>query len=451
MKSLWLFCFSIILIGCGVSKKCSAPVDERMPMDNQARINVGLNLDRGQFIEWVDALVPDTIFKNDDLNGQGISVEVFKNGSPAVDIVGKAARITMPLRIAADRDMGFFSANAKGSLFLTLFSEIDIAEDWTWSSKTSIENLEWVEEPKLKIMGMKLSVSNMVEQFINNSEGTITAQIDSTVADRQLLRDAIGALNPTFERAYALDPDRSLFVQVIPVSAGVVPFEATNRRIKTAVQVMGRGSILADSSDLETDLDTARYLWGEFKPNEPSVDVSLAMTETQLQSIIRSGAKGETFEFRGKKSSVDQIFVTLQEEKLKADVHLSGGLKGKVHFEGKPRWDEGKNEIEFCDADVDLKIDKGISKFLLWLGGNALKKRLISEMEDAINQEVRNRIREVNSYLRDYKPGKNLEVKGQIFDHKITPLYIKDKTLNLGVQLELRGKVVTQGLVWNIE
>jgi hypothetical protein len=420
-------------------------------MDNQARINIGLNLDRGQFIEWVDALVPYTIFRNDDLNGQGISVEVFKNGQPSVDLVGKAARITMPLRISADRDMGFFSAAAKGSLFLTLFSEIDIAEDWTWSSKTSIERLEWVEEPKLKIMGMKLSVSNMVEQFINNSEETITAQIDSTVAERQLLRDAIGSLNPTFERAYALDPDRNLFVQVIPVSAGVVPFEATNRRIITAVQMMGRGLILSDSSDLETNVDTARYLWGEFKPDEPSISASLAMSEVDLQSFIRSGAKGQTFEFRGKRSTVDQIFVTLQDEKLKADVHLSGGLRGKVHFEGKPKWDEAKNEIEFCDADIDLEISKGISGFLLWLGGNALKKRLLSEMEDAINREVRNRIREINSYLREYAPGKNVEIKGQIFDHSITPLFIKDKTLHMGVQLELRGKVVTQGLVWTIE
>ena len=80
-----------------------------------------------------------------------------------------------------------------------------------------------------------------------------------------------------------------------------------------------------------------------------------------------------------------------------------------------------------------------------------VKKRLIDEMEDAIHKEIAGRIKQINGYLRDYRPDKNMEIHAQIYEHEISPLFIRNRTLYLGLNLEMRGKVITQGLEWNIE
>lgn len=434
---------------CSSSKKCQ-PTNTQF-MDSKAEISLKLSMSEAQLVEFADQLAPDTLYQDDDLGGQDIAILVKKNGTPSLELKERTAQVTMPLSIDAKRDLGILKATAKGSLFLTLKSTVDIQKNWSWSTQTEIVGIEWVEEPKLKIMGMQISVGSMIEKYLNSNEKEITQQIDQAVADNQLLQKAIRDAQSSFERSYAVDPDRQYFVQVMPLTAGLSPFEEKSGRLFLHVNLDGKARMTSDSTALVTPVDTPSFFWIKPQVAEHNVSAHLSFEEDELRQIMEANVIGEKVELRGKKSKISAVDLQLRSGKINVKVELSGDIQGRANFSGKPSWDASKNEFEFCEADVDLDVQRGISKFLVWLGRGAAEKRILKALEDNINDEIQSRMKEINGHLKDFKVGERLKIKGDIYDYGMDPIEVVDKQLRIGVLLDVRGKLFLDELEMRVE
>lgn len=448
MRYTIVIVMALLMQACGSLTPCRT--DQNQFMDAQAQIQINLSMSEDQLVEFANQLVPDTLFNDDDLGGQDIAVLVEKNGIPSLKLRDRTAQITLPLNILAERNMGFLRAKAEGSLFLTVSSTIDIQKDWSWSTQTVIDEVHWVKEPKLKVMGLQLSVGKMIEDYLTSNEKEITDQIDQAVKDNQLLQKAIQDARPSFERSYPLDPEGTFYIQAVPVRAGLSPFQVDGKQILLSTKLNGKAELLSDSSGME-DVADPDFYWIEPQDEPYNVFASVSLKEEEVARLIEEGALDQEFEFRGKKSKVRKVDVSLQDRKIKADVYLTGGIKGMIHFEGQPTWDKDDNELKFCRTEMETNIDKGLPKWLLWLGKGAVEKQIVKRMEKEINKEIEARIDEVNSHLKDYKLSPRMTVSGDIYDYDLDPLLIEDRMLKLGILANVRGKLAIDNLELRIE
>lgn len=420
-------------------------------MEGFAQLHLPVSIDESTFNKFVDSKLPDTIYADANAGGQGVDLLVLKEGAPTVILNGKTASVQLPLSIKAKRDLGFLKASADGELILTLNSLIDVKEDWELTTNTSVENIEWIKEPKLKMAGMSLSVKGMVENLITGNGAQVTQQIDDLIKQEAPLQKMITSVRQEFARAFPLDPDKTYYLQVIPESAGLATFQNQSGRIKSLARIEAKTILLYDSSEVRSEVADPVFDWADGKKSEYHLSTHLSFQDEEIESLMRDATKGQTFIFRKKRITMDQIFFDLQDEKIKADVHLSGGVKGKVHFEGMPYWDKSKSKLEFCDQQIDVDIQYGISKFLLWMFGSQIERVMSNKLEDAINDEIEARINEINSHLSDYKASDKVQVKASIVDHAIDPIYVTGRLLQLGINLKVEGKVYFEDLEINIE
>lgn len=450
MKQL-MFLVSFFLVACSTGKKCPEVLSEYDHMEGYAKLHLPVTISAGNFEEYVDSKIPDTLYADRNAGGQGVDLEVLKNGRPSMDLNGRTAKVVIPLEIKAVRDLGFLKARADGKLFLTLVSVIDIDRNWELKTTTTVEKVDWEKEPKLKMAGLSLSVKGMIEKMIFSADNQIGGQLDQLISDEQPLVNLIEDLQPQFERAYSLDPEDRYFLQVIPKSAGVASFVKKDEFISSQAVIEADALLLKDSSQVSSGVENPVFEWADNKKSRYDLTAHISFSEEDIEALMREGVIGQEFIFRKKRVRIDQLYFDLQGGKIKVDVNLSGGIKGKVHFEGVPRWNDGKEELEFCDQELDIKVQYGVSRFLLWLFKGQIENIIAKKLKEGINDEIVARITEINEYLGNFRPSEKLTVSAEIYEYAIDPILVKDRRLKAGLNLNVRGHVTFETLKLLIE
>lgn len=440
-----------VIISCSTGKKCPDVLSEINHMEGYAQLHLPLSVDVDNFESYVDSKLPDTIYTDENAGGQGVALEVLKTGRPSIQLNGRTASIVLPLSIKADRDLGFLKAKADGQLFLTINSIIDVQSDWTLVTKSTVEKVEWVKEPKLKMAGLSLSVKGMVEKMIFSADNALADQLDAMIGEEQPLVKMIEGLTPQFNRSYPLDPEGQYFLQIVPEEAGIASFVESNESISTQVRLEAKAYMLKDSSSTREVNTSPVFDWADNKIAPYDLSTHLSIEESEIEDLMREAVIGETFIFRKKRVTLDQLYFDLQEKKIKVDAHMSGGIKGVIHFEGIPLWNERKGEIEFCNQEVDIQLQYGVSKMMVWLFKSQIENILAKKLREGVNDEIDKRIEEINSYLRDFKPSEKVSLNAEVYEHAIDPILVDNRRLKIGLNLNVRGKVNFDGLQLDIE
>jgi hypothetical protein len=431
----------VAIVGCSSSRECPSQLSHLKFMKGFSKLHIPITVNKSELEEFVNKKIPDTIYMDKNAGGQGVDLEVFKNGKPSLSMDGRTAFITLPMTINAKRDLGFISAKAKGSLFLTLKTIVEIESDWKWTTITSIEEINWVEEPKLKMAGMSISVKSMVNKFIKTSSSELTGELDRQLTDSQPLQKLMSDIQPYFERSYALDPEGKYFLQIIPQMAGLSSLIESEGAFNTQVVVEANATMLKDSGDFQKEVPQPTFEWADNKTSDYDLSAHISFPGEDIETLLVNEMRGLEFDLNNKRVKIKQIYFSLQNKKIKVETVLGGSIAGKVYFEGTPFWDSRKEEIRFCDQEVEIKVDRGISKALLWLSKSKIESVIAKKLEKGINDEIEKRIAEINTYLKDFNPSPLLSVKADIYGYSLNPILVRNRHLEVGININVRGNV----------
>ena len=438
------------MLGCSVTRDCSDNLADKKFMEGYSKLHIPISVGKVELEEFVNARIPDTLYTDDNAGGQGVELEIFKNGHPSLSVQGRSAFITLPLSIKAKRNMGFFSARATGALFITLKTDVEIDKNWKWTTETTVVEVNWVEEPKLKMAGMTLSVKNMVDKYLASSGTILTEELDRQLTEKQPLQKLLSDVHPHFQRAYALDPDGTYYLQIVPDKAGISSLIEEGGQLSTQVVIEATTSMLKDSAQTVSNVPTPEFAWADGRNSDHDLMTHLAVPEAEIAELLIDNLRGQEFLINKKRVKIKQVYFNLQDEKIKVETILGGSVGGKVYFEGRPFWDQRRGAMRFCDQEVDIRIDRGISKALLWIGRGRIEALIARKLEEGIEAEIKKRITEINTYLFDFHPSSILSMSAEIYDYSIDPILVRDRSLNMGLNINVRGEVSFEGLKFTI-
>ena len=297
-------------------------------------------------------------------------------------------------------------------------------------------------------MGAKISIKSTVDNFIESSKDTIMKNIDDRIKNDQPLKRAIDSVMPEFDRAYALDAKGLYFLQIIPISGGFVPFKTDAGRIETQVYVNGLAKILNDSIDFVKDPDKPQFKWATSEYPDFDMHASVKINEKDIESLLRQELVGKPFDVRDEKITINELYFDFKDQKIFSRAFISGYLDGEVSFSGRPNWD--KDELEICDFEMDSEL-RGASRIVLWFAKKKMKSAFKKQMEEKMNEEIKYRISEINTFLRDFKLGDKFKINAEIYDYAIHPIKIGDKFLWAGINLSARGSAEIDALKFDVK
>lgn len=82
----------------------------------------------------------------------------------------------------------------RAQVVITLFSDLYLDDDWNLAPQTQLKSVDWKEEPKLNVAGIKLNLKNQIEKILESNKQKIVDKLDESAKELIKIRPAIEKL-----------------------------------------------------------------------------------------------------------------------------------------------------------------------------------------------------------------------------------------------------------------
>jgi hypothetical protein len=79
----------------------------------------------------------------------------------------------------------------EAKIIITMYSDLYMDKQWNIVTKTQLKSIEWVEEPKIKVAGIKFNLKPPIEKAIEKNKEKIIEKLDSSTGDILKVRQEV--------------------------------------------------------------------------------------------------------------------------------------------------------------------------------------------------------------------------------------------------------------------
>lgn len=262
-------------------------------------------------------------------------------------------------------------------VILTLYSDLYIDRNWNLDPKSRIEKIEWVEEPKLNIIGIKFNLKPTIEKALKNNEDKIITKLDESAKTFIKIRKAIEKVWTAIQKPIRInrkvvrvwlkaDVSRLDGVLVrrskdtLMVEAGIA---AKLRTILDSTAVTPAGSLPAFKRKQEEGASLQAYVLG-------------TVPFSKLNEVFKQVTDTMTFNFKGHTARVHATEVYGTPEGLAIMLELRGDVRAKLYLRGSIGFDSINQKMIIENFAFDIHSEQSLLQAADWLAHDAILSRL---------------------------------------------------------------------------
>src|SRR5687767_9610047 len=143
--------------------------------------------------------IDEKILIND--KGDSLHLQIEKRGPILLSWKSPTLHCSFPLKVSGK----YFKRIGKNrtlknnepvdmEIVLHLSTRLGLDKDWQLKTNSTLEEISWVREPKLKVLGMKFNLRKQVENAIKKNKTKLIAKLDQTIPPLLNTRKAIEKL-----------------------------------------------------------------------------------------------------------------------------------------------------------------------------------------------------------------------------------------------------------------
>lgn len=326
-----------------------------------------------------EAKVP--LSKNNDTLDLAITrfepVKLAYNGKRGITYV-------LPMRVDGhlrSRVAGIRVQNKKpvtARVIITLYSDLYLDRDWNLAPQTKLMNLEWVEEPRVNVAGIKVNLRGPLERALLQNESKITDKLDATIKESAKIRQSIEKLWHDIQKPIRINR------QVVPVWLKADAEDMNARLIfhskDTLVIEVGL------KTRIQTILDSANNPPGKkglpgfrIKPdNSPGMVAYVKATVpfSKLNEVLRQVTDTMRLRVNGREIRVKEVEVYGTTGGVAIRLLLRGDLRAEVYLRGKVGFDTTEHRVVIDDFGFDMNSDQALLAAADWLTHDVIIDRL---------------------------------------------------------------------------
>lgn len=423
------------------------PAESYLPANLQPALSelpLQIEIDVKQLENALNKEMTGLLFQEDKLNNQDLSVKVWKAQNFSFTVKNNVIEYRVPLKVWSRfawtvEKFGIAMGDryeANGSIVLNFATTVDIDKNWKLVAKTVSKGYQWIETPKINVMGITVPVKLIADYALKESQQMITGQIDQTLGQMVELKKYAGMAWSEMQKPVLLSQENNLWLRVSPKDILLSPFETKGQKLLVTLSLQALiESYLGAKPEAAKVIALPPFKMSKQQSGDFNLNVAADATFEKISELARQQLLNKTFT-EGKRSiTITDLSVFGSGGKAVFVADVTGSLKGRIYFTGNMVYNQEKVALEVQNPEFDIKTKDALVKSANWLLNGLIIKKITPYLTYPVKVELEKLKAEANKSLVNYKVYEGIVLNGKLNTLNVTGLDLVPGAVRLNVNL----------------
>lgn len=339
----------------------------------------------GDLQSMINRIMPDTLVNDSiDLNDKGdyLVLKILPIGELLLSGYQNYLDASIPVKGYAHvrKKVAAFNIKNKNAiefeLRLDLHTELAVNEEFNLSTSCKIQQVKWIKEPAVKVLGIKFNLKNTVDKQLEKNayaiERAICKAIDEVVPVQKEVKAIWQLLNKTHRIAK----------KPVDIWLSTTP-EEFSAQFEKKVEDTLRVVLHAKTGVIITPLKGVKSEGDQPLPSNKNIKdttaldltVSVVMPYLYMNKILESQLEGHNLQYAGITIALKDFSTTAENEHLKLACAAYGDVEANLVAQTQPSLNEERALI-LGDITYEIDSDNPIVNSIDWISGSSLDSYL---------------------------------------------------------------------------
>jgi len=388
------------------------------------------------------------IFEGTKISDKDLSVKIWKAQNFTFSIKNNVIEYRVPLKVWTRfawkvSKFGYEVGDnyeATGSIALTYKTSISLDKNWKLVSKTTSSGYQWIETPKLNVVGVTVPVTPIASLALSRCDKLISDQIDKTLAESIDMKKYISQAWTEVQKPIQVNAANDLWIRITPKDLYVSPFTTTGTKLNLAIALYAQIESFIGAKP-ETNAQTALPL---FKfVNHPAqqfnLNVGADITFAKISEMAKKELVNKTFTEGTKTITITDLSIFGNEGRAIFVADVIGSFKGRIYFTGNLVYNPTKLAVEISEPQFDVKTQSALIKSASWLMHGLILKKIAPYLTYPVKDNLEKMKTEVNQMLSKYPIYNGVTLEGKLNNLSVLSLSLVPGAVR--IQANIKGNV----------
>ncbi len=427
IKSYFVYLVVLLIFSsCKTQLQIEKPKESYLPSTISPAMSefpLQLDIDIKKLEAAINKKMNGLIFEENNLNNQDLSVKVWKVQDFSFKITNNVIEYRVPLKVWSRfawkvEKFGLSVSDhyeANGSIALTYKTTINIDRNWKLIAKTSSSGFQWIETPKINLVGINVPLTPIANIALSKSEKLITDQIDKALADMVDLKKYVGMAWTEAQKPVKVNDENNLWIRITPKDVFVSPFSTVGQKLNLAISLYAQiESFMGVEPKQNAIIPLPPFKFIQRAPQQFNLNIAADATYDKISEMVKSQLINKTFTEGNKTITITDISIFGSEGRAVVVTDVIGSLKGRIYFSGNMVYNSEKTAIEIQNPEFDVKTKNALVKSAGWLLQGLILKKLTPYLTYPVQKDLDDMKAEANKMLSNYSVFDGITLQGKL-------------------------------------
>ena len=388
------------------------------------------------------------IFESSKISNQDLSVKVWKAQNFTFTINNNVIEYRVPLKVWSRfawkiEKFGYVVGDqyeANGSIALTYKTTISFDKNWKLVSKTIGSGYEWIETPKLNVIGVNVPVTPIASLALSQCDKLITAQIDKSLSESIDLKKYITQAWTEAQKPRQVSAENDVWIRITPKDLYVSPFSTTGNKLNLAVALYAQiESFMGAQPSTNAFVQLPPFKYVNKPAQQFNLNIGADVTFAKISEMAKKELVNKAFSEGSKTITITDLSIFGSEGKAVFVADVIGSFKGRIYFTGNLVYNSEKVAVEISEPEFSVKTSSALVKSASWLLHGMILKKLTPYLTYPVKNNLEDMKVKVNQMLSNYSIMDGVSLQGNLNNVTVTNLSLVPGAVR--IQTNIKGNV----------
>ncbi len=413
-----------------------------------SELPLSVELDVKKLEASINKKMNGVIFEGSNLTDKDLSVRISKVQNFTFTINNNVIEYRVPLKVWSRfawkvEKFGYTIGDtyeANGSIALTYKTTISIDKNWKLVSKTSGSGYEWIETPKISVVGVNVPVTPIASLALSQCDKLISNQIDKSLSEMVDIKKYISMAWNEAQKPRQVNAENNVWLRITPKDIYVSPFTTTANKLNLALAMYAQiESFIGAQPAANAPVALPAFKFVNRPAQQFNLNIGADVTFDKIAELAKKQLQGKTFEQGGKKITITDLSLYGSDGKAVFMADVTGSLKGRIYFTGNLTYNAEKTAIEITEPEFEVKTSDALVKTAGWLLHGMILKQLSPYLTYSVKDKIEEMKTDVNKMMANYSIMDGVSVQGKLNSVAVTDLSLVPGAVR--IQANVKGNI----------
>lgn len=415
---------ALLVSSCKTALQIEKPKESYLPSNlapAMSEFPMQISIDVKKLETSINKKMNGLLYEGNNLNNQDLSVKIWKAQNFSFTVNNNIIEYKVPLKVWTKfawkvEKFGFTVSDhyeANGSIALTFKTTIGIDKNWKLTSKTSSSGFQWIETPKINLIGITVPVTPIANIALSQSDRLINDQIDLALSQMVDLKKYISMTWTKVQEPMQVNQENNLWLRITPKDVYLSPFSTVGTNLNMVVSLYAQIESFMGVKPIANPVkNIPEFKYLQRPPQQFNLNIATDATFEKISEMAKSQLINKSFSEGNKKITITDLSLFGSDGKAVFVADVTGSLKGRIYFSGNMVYNAQKNAVEIQNPEFDLKTKNALVKSAGWLLHGIILNKLTPYLTYPVKDDLEKMKNEANKMLASYKVFEGVTLQG---------------------------------------